>query len=214
MENEKDVIEDEKIEKDADLDSDNEVKDEEDGKNADEGEKDPYEAYLEKLEAELEQTKAEKEKFETMSKQKAAAISEERTKRKALEDKLKEKPSEEDKGDKKYLTTDELDALLEAREAKREQLRMVNELTDNEKERQVILKIMEVKGVSAEDAYVLANAHLVQKAKQEVDFDEDSFLADFSASGSSFSSSRGQAINPVKKMAMEGLTEAEKKFIK
>lgn len=208
MENEKDVNLDEKKEENVNLDDENK---EEKGKNADEEEKelDPYEEYLKKLEEQLEQAKAEKEKAEMIAQQKTGAINEERKKRKELEEKLNSKKEDTEK---KYLTAEELDAMLEAREAKRAQLSKVNELTDNEKERQLILKIMEVKGVSADDAYVLANAHLIKEAKQKDEFDEEAFVANFSAGGSFTASNK--VVSPLVKAASEGLTEEEKKHLK
>ena len=71
---------------------------------------------------------------------------------------------------------------------------------------------MEVKGVSADDAYILANAHLIKEAKQQGEFDEEEFVANFSGGGSFSGSSKG--ITPIEKAASEGLTESEKKHLK
>jgi hypothetical protein len=207
MPNEKDVNLDEKQEEIVIIEDENNDKT---GEITDKGEEelDPYEKYLKQLEEENERLKAEKEKAEEIARQKSGAITEERQKRKELEDKLEKGEKEGDSS--KYLTAEQLDRMLDEREAKRERLSKVNELTQNPKERELVLKIMELKNVSPEDAYILANAHIIKEAKQE-DIDEESFVASFS--GGNVSSQNGY-VSPVQKMATEGLTDAEKKKLK
>ena len=210
MPNEKDVDLDEKQEENVNIEDE---KNDKNGESAEEGDKneelDPYEKYLKQLEEENEQLKAEKEKAEEIARQKSGAINEERQKRKELEEKLEKGNKEGDSS--KYLTAEQLNQLLDEREAKRERVNKVNELTSNPKERELILKIMETKNVSPEDAYILANAHIVKEAKQE-EIDEESFVASFS--GGNVSSSRGNYKSSFERMAEDGLTDAEKKKLK
>lgn len=177
------------------------------GEKDEKEEKSPYELYLEELENDIKskeeaikKAEEEKAKAEEIARQKSGAIAEERQRRKELEEELKKKASS--------LSEEEINRILDQREQKREELNKINQLTSDEKEREAIRKTMELKKVSAEDAFAIVNAHIIKEQRENND-DSESFVASVMAGG--ISSSKGGVKNKVRAIAEEGLTEAEKK---
>lgn len=196
----------EELEREKQLANEND-KIEGEGEGEDE-EKSPYEVYLEKLESEIKekdelikQTQEEKAKAEEIARQKNGAIAEERQKRKELEDELKKKTGS--------LTEEEINRILDQREQKREELNKINQLTSDEKEREAIRRTMELKKVSAEDAFAIVNAHIIKEHREQYEEDSDSFVANVMAGG--IPSSKGSGKTKLRAIAEEGLTEEEKK---
>jgi len=206
MENEKTAEELEREKQLAEEKSeDNEEKGDEEEKNE---EKSPYELYLEQLEGEIKskedaikQAEAEKAKAEEIARQKNGAIDEERQKRKELEEELKKKSV--------GLTEEEINRILDERENKREEINKVNQLTTDEKEREAIRKTMELKKVSAEDAFAIVNSHIIKEYRENDEVDTDSFVANVMAGG--INSPKGGVKNKLRLAAEEGLTDEEKK---
>jgi hypothetical protein len=130
--------------------------DENDDKKQDE--EDPYEKRLRELEAE-------NKKKEEMLAQKNAALKEERTRRKQLEGKTTSEKSNDDLD--KPLTKKEMLELMEERERKAEYRAKVEKLTENPTEQKLIQAYVE-KGYNVDDAYVLANRHLIDEHKRMV----------------------------------------------
>lgn len=174
----------------------------------DKEEKSPYEQYLEQLEKEIQEkeeaikkAEEEKTKAEEIARQKNGAIAEERQKRKDLEEELKKKSG--------GLTEEEINRILDQREQKREELNKINQLTSDEKEREAIRKTMELKKVSAEDAFAIVNAHIIREQREQSSDDGESFVANIMAGG--ISSSKGNGKSKIRSIAEDGLTEAERK---
>lgn len=173
----------------------------EDNEGEENEEKSPYEIYLENLEKEIKEKDDKISKSEEIINQKNGAINEERRKRKELEDELKKKSG--------GLTEDEINRILDQREKKREEENKVNQLTTDEKEREAIRKTMELKKVSAEDAFAIVNSHIIKEYRENGEVDTDSFVANVMAGG--INSSKGGPKNKLRLAAEEGLTEEEKK---
>lgn len=160
-----------------------------------ETEVDPYEAELKRLEAE-------KIKAETIARQKAGALAEERKKGKALEDRIA--ALEKRGGD---IDNDALVAKLKA-EIKRDA--EIEKLSTNPNEQKLIRHFIENNGLSVHDAWVLANKNVLIKAQErERELDEEE-LALARLSGASFGA-QSSAIDPLLKAASDGLTEKERK---
>ena len=186
-------------------DKEEEVEEEE----KEEEDEDVYEARFKELENDNEELK----------KNKAAAISEERGKRKKeteradeAEEKLKKKEGEEGK----YLTEEEADKIFDQKLGKQREMDKVDQISSSPSEKKLILKIMETKNVSADDAKVLANSHIIeehQEEEREREAEEDA-LSGFSA-GQPKGSKGGPAYkkDAVKKKAAEGMTPEEAKYL-
>ena len=183
-------------EDDSDVDEDDDKKEEDEN---------PYEKKLQELEKE-------NEKKDEMLRQKNAALKETR-------EKLKKTQSKEDvKDDEKPLTKKEMLDLLEAREQKRESLEQIKELSDDPKERQLIQAYVN-KGYNVNDAYVLANAHVIDEHKRMVQEEEsfnnrESYLTKFSQAGAKKVKGQPQwSNNPILREAAKELDPEERKFL-
>lgn len=160
---------------------------------------DPYEAELRRLDGE-------RKKAEDIARQKGGALEEERTLRKQAEAELKAlkaKPQSEEV-DKKIA---EAEARIRASIQTEQQ---INALTSNPKERELIRKIMEEKSLSVEDAFILANKHVVVRNRSEEDesFQEQAALAAISGLSAGGVTKR---TSPFRASVESGLTEAERK---
>lgn len=168
--------------------------------------KSPYEAKLKELEAE-------NEKKAEILRQKNGALKEEREANKKWEERftaLEEKLSKENP----TLDKDQIEKIILEREAKKQELDEVLPLATSDDEKKLILKLMETKNLSAKDAFILANAHIVEeKRKAELSEAGDKrVMADFL--GRQASGGGSKVISQIAQVAGEGLTEAEKKHLK
>ena len=161
-----------------------------------ETEVDPYEAELQRLEAE-------RKKAEDIARQKGGALAEAKAKNKALEDRLTALEKKGGAVDK--------DELVQQLRSEIKQDAEIERLSTNPKEQDLIRYYIKNNNLSAYDAWVLANkAPLVQARQRETEVDqEEAALARIS--GLSVGGNGTDKRDPIAKLASEGLTEAERK---
>lgn len=157
--------------------------------------------------------KAEKEKQEEINRQKSGALKEEREKNKEWEARFTELENKL-ANSKAGLTEAELDELLTKREQHNQELNSVLSKTTSESEKALIKEIIKTKGVSPREAFILANAHLVEDSRsRELEANEDKkHMANFL--GRQASGSIADVNSALYKEASDGLTENEKKHLK
>lgn len=162
----------------------------------DASEVDPYEAELQRL-------AKEKELSETIARQKTGALKEEKLKRQKLEERLEKL--------EKGFTSVNKDELIEQLRIEIKTDTEIERLANNENEKKLIKEYVK-KGLSVEDAFVLANKHVVIDArKKAMESDsEESALARLS--GASFGGSTGR-MSEITRLASEGLSEKERKHL-
>jgi hypothetical protein len=167
-----------------------------------EEENDPYTIQLKKIEAE-------KAKLSDENRQKAGALVEEKKKRGALEQRL---VVLEEKIAAGSGSIDEA-KLVERLKAEIGREDKVKSLSSNPKEQALIRELMVAKNLSAEDAYVLANKHIVDQYKeQEANTDgEEIILARLSGGGPA--GGVKVAKSAILKAAADGLSAEEAKHL-
>jgi len=173
-----------------------EVEETEEETTEEETTEDPYEAELNRLEAE-------RKKAEDIARQKGGALAEAKAKNKQLEDRLTALEKKGGAVDK--------DELVQQLRAEIKQDAEIDRLTTNPKEQELIRHYIKNNNLSAYDAWVLANkAPLVQARQRETEVDQEE-LALARISGLSAGGGATDKRDPIAKLASEGLTEAERK---
>jgi len=196
---------------DIDIEKNNEEEDkskedESEKKDADESDEDSE--YIDPYEAELKRLEEEKTKAEAISRQKAGALKEEREKRVDLEKRLANLEAKLEKG--KDVNVEEVAQRL------RNEIsidREIESLSSNPSERKLIREYMKAKNLTVEEAYVLANKHVVVEAKKkEAESDqEDAVLARLS--GANPGGGKDKIVSRFAKIATDGLTPEEAKHL-
>ncbi len=177
------------------------AKKEEEEEEEEEGE-DPYDKEMRLM-------REAKEKSDEIARQKSGALEEERKKRGAVEQRLAKLEAKIEAG----LGTIDEEKIVAKLRAEISVSEEIKSLTSNPKEQALIKAYMAEKNLSAEDAYILANKHIVREYKQkELESDgEEIVLARLSGGGA------GNGGQPRKsailKAAEDGLSESERKHL-
>lgn len=193
-------LEDEKQEEETtveetDAENVDDAKVEETEDDATEPDDDPYEKELRRLDDE-------RKKAETIATQKSGALKEEREKRKKLEERLEK--LERQGSDAK--------SIVEQVRAELRQDKEIEALSSNPKEQQLIREYVKTKNLTPDEAYILANRHVViEQKRREAETDQEE-LALARLSGRSISG-QSKTASALERMAAEGLTEAERKHL-
>ena len=181
------------------VEDDSEEDEEEDDEEG--GDEDPYDKELQRL-------ADEKKKAEAKARQKSGALKEVKAKYSTLENRLKK--LEESRGSADY---------GKFKEELKAEMRMeaeIEQITDNPKERQLIEFYVKEKNLTVDEAYALANRHVIKqmKEREREGFEEESALARISAGASIGGRSAGGLKDPILRAAAEGLTKAEREKLK
>ena len=153
---------------------------------------------------------------EELKRNKTEAIRQERQKRKEVEAKLAEKEKEDsgnqaEEAEDKPLTLKEFDALMRKREGEEK----IKQLATSESEEKLIRRYVDL-GYNVDDAYLKANAHIIQETKQaeRARLEQESVMAGYSrAVPRGKAGSPAYATDPIKKAAADGLTPEERKYL-
>jgi len=164
-------------------------------------EQDPYEAKLKELEKENEELK----------RNKTEAIRQERQKRKIAEARLAEKGTDTEDNDDKPMTRKEFEDLM----LKRENEQKIKQVSSTESEEKLIRKYVTL-GYSVDDAFLKANSHIIQEAKEaeRERLEQENLVAGYSrAVPRGKAGSPAYATDPILKKAADGLTPEERKYL-